>query len=219
MPRFSILGLMGFVIWSAIGLAALRNASDLWGGIMFQTALAAAGIAALGAVILRDRARSWCGGFAFFGGGYLVLAFAPGFAEQVEPKLATTYLLSYVHARGVEVPAHREALAKYQSERAALAKSLARIQPAARGDDSPLRGAITRRMGEIDQDISASQSALAASNPWRILQSSATEFRHFVLVGHSLFALLAGLMGALVARWLYERRARADRRAASTLDA
>jgi hypothetical protein len=44
---------MAFILASAIGLAALRNANDLWAGAMFLVALAAVGIAVLGAVILR----------------------------------------------------------------------------------------------------------------------------------------------------------------------
>jgi hypothetical protein len=57
MRRFSIRTLMSAIVVSAIGLAALRNASDLWAGIMLLVALAAVGVAVLGAIILRGRDR------------------------------------------------------------------------------------------------------------------------------------------------------------------
>jgi hypothetical protein len=57
MRRFSIRALMIFVFVSGIGLAALRNANDLWAGMMMLVALAAVGVAVMGAVILRGTAR------------------------------------------------------------------------------------------------------------------------------------------------------------------
>ena len=59
MRGFSIRTLMAFVLVSAIGLAALRNAGDLWAGMMMQVALTAVGVAVLGAVLLRGRERAW----------------------------------------------------------------------------------------------------------------------------------------------------------------
>jgi hypothetical protein len=55
MRRFTIRTLMSAIVVSAIGLAALRNASDLWAGFMLLVALAAVGVAVLGAIILRGR--------------------------------------------------------------------------------------------------------------------------------------------------------------------
>ena len=44
MGRFSIRTLMASLVVSAVGLAALRNANDLWAGMMFLTALAVVGV-------------------------------------------------------------------------------------------------------------------------------------------------------------------------------
>jgi hypothetical protein len=48
MRRFSIPTLMAFVLVSAVGLAALRNANDLWVGMMILLALTAVGVAGRG---------------------------------------------------------------------------------------------------------------------------------------------------------------------------
>jgi hypothetical protein len=85
---------MVFVFVAGVGLAALRNASDLWAGMMLLVALASVGVAVLGAVLMDDRERAWWLGFAVFGGGYLVAALSP-----VGTALATTHLLEYVTAR------------------------------------------------------------------------------------------------------------------------
>jgi hypothetical protein len=48
MRRFSIRTLMAFLLVPAVALAALRNANDLWAGMMLLTALGAVGVAILG---------------------------------------------------------------------------------------------------------------------------------------------------------------------------
>jgi hypothetical protein len=74
MRRFSIRTLMAFVLVSAVGLAALRTAGDLSAGLLFLVALAAVGVAILGATFMRGAEQAWWIGFALFCGGYLTLA-------------------------------------------------------------------------------------------------------------------------------------------------
>ena len=124
--RFSIRALMALVLVSAVGLAALRNANDLWAGMMLMVALAAVGISVMGAVILRGQERYWWAGFAFFGGGYLALALGPGLSDTLQPQLGTTLVLRGVHSRiaqgtsqiegemlSLELHAQREKWAEY----------------------------------------------------------------------------------------------------------
>lgn len=92
MRRVSIRRVMAFVLVSAIGLAALKNASDLWAGMMLLLAFAVIGTALMAAVILRGQERRWWAGFAFFGGGYLALAFAPWLSDTFRRQLGTTFI-------------------------------------------------------------------------------------------------------------------------------
>jgi hypothetical protein len=73
--RFPIAGLMGAVLVVAIGLAALRNASETWAGVTFLLTCGVLGLAVVGVVCRNGQDRAWWLGFALFGWGYLVLAF------------------------------------------------------------------------------------------------------------------------------------------------
>ncbi len=94
--RFSIAGLMGVVLLSAIGLAALRTPSETWAGIVLLATLAALGIASVGAICLRARSRAGFLGFAVFGWIYMAAAFPP---YGYWPKLPTRSLLEQLAPR------------------------------------------------------------------------------------------------------------------------
>ncbi len=97
MRRFTIRILMAVIVVSAVGLAALRNASELWAGMMLLVALAAIGISLLGILILRGQEQAWSVGFALFAGIYFALALAPWLSEAFWPNLGTTHILIAAH--------------------------------------------------------------------------------------------------------------------------
>jgi hypothetical protein len=88
MRRFSIRSVMSFVIVSALGLAALRNADELWAGMVLLFAMGSVGVAVLGAVFLRGRERAWWAGFAFFAGGTWRSPSIPGLVTPSYPSSA-----------------------------------------------------------------------------------------------------------------------------------
>jgi len=91
----SILGLLGMVLASALGFAALRASTPLAASLAFTAAMTAILVAAL--TLALDRSRTFSLGFLIFGGGYAYLAFAPGSAEDVRPHLATTGALNALY--------------------------------------------------------------------------------------------------------------------------
>jgi hypothetical protein len=96
--RFPIAGLMGAVLAIALGLAALRNATETWAGATFLVTCAVLCLAIVGVVCRRDAERAWWLGFALFGWGYLCLAF------RSEIALPTMTLLDAVATRlGLEI--------------------------------------------------------------------------------------------------------------------
>ena len=103
MRRFSIRTLMAFVLVSAVGMAALRNASDLWAGMMLMAALAAVGVAVLGAALMRDRERAWWLGFGLFGGAYLIVSLIPPLESRLPTSKGLGYFRSKVSNWGSEV--------------------------------------------------------------------------------------------------------------------
>jgi hypothetical protein len=72
--RFPIAGLMLAVLVVAVALAALRNASETWAGVMFLITCGVLSLAIVGVVCRDGPQRAWWLGFALFGWGYLLLA-------------------------------------------------------------------------------------------------------------------------------------------------
>jgi hypothetical protein len=71
--RFSIAGLMGAVLVAAVGLAALKNATETWAGAMLLLTCGTLALAVVGAIYRKGVQRAWWLGFSLFGWGYLVL--------------------------------------------------------------------------------------------------------------------------------------------------
>jgi len=195
--RFSIASLMAFVLIFGVGLAALRNASELWAGMMLLVALGVVGAAVLGAIILRGRERAWWSGFALFAGGYMALAVGPWLSDRFQPQLGTTHLLQYVHGRLIPDPAPTAGqLQELRDMRSGLVAQLDISKRHARSASDPLVRHMRRELEGVDYQLAA---AKAATLP----------YDQFEGVGHCLFALLAGVVGGLVATWFYARRERA----------
>jgi hypothetical protein len=87
------------VVVVAVGVAALRFASELWAGILLILTLGGLGAAVLAFHEGNAAPRSWWRGFALFGWGYLVLAMGPWASEAIAPHLPTTMGLDALYAR------------------------------------------------------------------------------------------------------------------------
>lgn len=199
MRRFSIRSLMALIVVAAIGLAALRNANGLWAGMLLLLALAAIGSAVMGAVILRGKERYWSAGFAFFAGCYLVLAIGPWLSSWYSSRIGTTYLLNQLRHRmfasDVETLSDSEAESLSLREQQ-LEADLARVREESRDPNDASRVlALATRLQAIRVKLTTNQNA-------------APRRADFQDVGHSLFALLAGLVGGTVAVWFSLRRER-----------
>jgi hypothetical protein len=213
MRRFSIRTLMAFVFVSAVGLSAFRNASDLWAGTMLLLALAAVAVAVMGAVIMRGRERYGWAGFAFFGGGYLILSVSP-----LRPQLVTTHLLDYIHAKVVasRISTFEVSRVDQNSLLFKVVTSdgdvISRTVPDQGGKPFATVAATPRKVAESLRNSARAQQDLIISmepvNRWRSAFPGAANYDAFQRVGQGLFALLAGLLGGMVAIWFYERRER-----------
>jgi MFS family permease len=193
MRRISIRTLMAFVLVSAVGLAALRNANELWSGMMLLTALVAVGVAALGAVFTCGKERAFWVGFAFFGGGYLGLTVGPWVSDTFRHQLGTPHLIGYIYEL-IFLSDAKLFLLEKQALEAELAR---RKQTTQNSGHDPTVSAMTRSIRAIQAQLTANKNAGIRYGP-------------FQRVGHSLFALLAGLIGGTVAVWFYARRERAE---------
>jgi hypothetical protein len=220
MRRFSIRSLMAFVLACALGMAALRNANEFWAGAMIMVALAAVGTAVLGALTLRGADRYGWAGFAVFSGGYLVIAVGPWPSDSFKPQLGTTALLTYVRARAADtLTSPTESLPGLQLRRAQLVQQIEAFAAVTRDSFDPALVELKKRLANVDIAIQRAIAGGPSASPWRALRPGAMHVAHFFCVGHSLFSLLAGLVGTAVARGFYARRLRAELPAVASDDA
>ena len=72
-PRLTLASLLGIVGVLALGFAGLASSTTFWTSAAATVTLALLLGAVLGALLLGERERAFCLGFALFGGVYLVL--------------------------------------------------------------------------------------------------------------------------------------------------
>jgi hypothetical protein len=187
LPRFTIAGLMGLVVVVAVGVAALRFASDLWADILLVLTLGTLGAAVLAFHERTGAKRSWWRGFALFGWGYVALALGPWASESIAPRLPTTMGLDALYAR---------------------------MHPTDEGGQA--RGDVTYVLSKRLAAFNASTGAAVAwsatphttARTFALWMANATpEF--FRRVGHCLWALLVACVGGVVGRAFHARGERA----------
>jgi hypothetical protein len=189
--RISIAGLMAVVLFCAVGVAALRAASETWAGLILTATLAILAVGLLGAIYRRGPAHAFWGGFALFGWGYLLLCFGPWFASEVQPHLASTGLLDrlYPQIAGVSPTdtatyIRRVWLDVYGTPPPPQAVSAVRFS----GDGTKI----------AEDPWAAVWQWAGAGQGFRGLRGPAPgPFRR---IGHCLWALMAAMVGGLAAR-------------------
>ena len=222
MRRFSIRGAMSVILVCAVGLAALRNANELWAGVMVLVTMALLGTTLLGVIHQHGQGRAWWLGFGVFAGGYLLLALGPWFSDHIQPTLATTQWLDYVHLQVTSETVPRSSnLRMLQDRRETLAAEMASIRKIVRSANDPAGKRIQRELDSVDIQITQIQgfpSSLTAIAPtvggaraappsgWQVALPGAANYDQFLRIGHCLSALLAGLGGAFVSVQLFASR-------------
>ena len=76
--RLTIAGLMTFVLFAAVGFAALRQPTLLWASAVFTATVLLLSTAVVGALARQGRGRLIWSGAAIFGWAYLLIAFGLG---------------------------------------------------------------------------------------------------------------------------------------------
>lgn len=188
MKRFSIGTLMAVVLVCGVAVAALRDASDSWAGVMLALTLFMLGIALLGILTLRGDRRAFWQGFALFGWGYLVLTMGPWFAGEIQPRLPTTHFLGYAFGR-----LHAERWTLDKSAVLTWKRGMGATAFPAQSGNVDSVGTSTATILVTDFDASAGKGFAFIAVGGNLDQ--------FVRVGHCLFALSVGLVGGLIARW------------------
>jgi hypothetical protein len=102
-----IASLMLLLLPIAVGLAALRDPSELWASALFTLTVLALLVSVMGTVARRGASRMAFLGFALFGGAYLIPAFGPSPWFNPDglrpPPLITRMLLDRIRESKVEL--------------------------------------------------------------------------------------------------------------------
>jgi hypothetical protein len=190
MRRVSIATLMIVVLVCGVAIAALRDASDTWAGVMLLLTFGLLGFALLGIRRRTGARRAYWEGFALFGWSYLVLAFGPWFGDSVQPRLPTTALLDYAHGKLQPATAQTANLSWI------LTGSLNSTAGYVVAPPAPASGSTVAFV--------ASKGTLTATAPTTLaFFLTPTNQEQFRRVGHCLFALLAALIGGMASRRMY----------------
>src|SRR5258705_11148408 len=94
-PRFSLAGLLSTIVFLAIGLAALREATAAWDSGVFGFTLTVLSISALLVIHRTGIKRAYWIGFALFGWTYMVLSLVPA----IEARLPTPTNLALLDSK------------------------------------------------------------------------------------------------------------------------
>jgi hypothetical protein len=199
MKRFTILSLMGLVVVLAVGIAALREANDDWaGGLLLATPLILC-LALLGSLRGKEIHRSRRLGFALFGWAYFALAFL-GLSEGNLARLPTSKLLQYIHQQVVGAMQ-----VKVMFTTGTIVSSVNVPTTLNFTSSSTVAGGAPSQFAFVQ-----GATGPAPPNRWKVVLPGAANYDAFQSVGHCLFALIAGLLGAVAALWFERGRREAD---------
>jgi hypothetical protein len=178
MRSFTILSLMGYVVILAVGLAALRNANAYWAGAVLAVTLILFLTAVLGAIYSSGQARAGWLGFSIFGFAYLSATCSSLLPGRISAQLPTSELIYYVHEQ---------------------------VKPTAQAMSVMAKD----RLGNIygpKLPPPTSPPPTVVPTIWNSLLPRAADHDSFASIGHCLFGLMVGLLGAFIARWFEHRR-------------
>jgi hypothetical protein len=182
--RFNIASLLAVILILGVGFAALRESNDLWDVGLFTLTIGVMLISVLLAVHRKEARRAFWIGFALFGWSYLALSLVP----PIESRLLTTKGLSYLDSK---VPGRSAALTLYTTINSGIGSN--QVQEVVFGIDG-------KQLGTSIQD----QVKIWDVATGKLLAGWGGTTENFVRIGHSLLALLAGWLGGLLSRRLWQ---------------
>jgi hypothetical protein len=206
-PRFTIGNLLVLVLFLAVGLAALRAASEGWDSAVFGLTLLVMLASVLLAVHRDGPRRAYWLGFALFGWTYLALLEIP----SVAGRLPTAHALAYIDSL---VPWRTYAISvQFTPTLGAAAGTPANPATPAPGMVSVIT---TSPTGSMIQGPNAGPIRVWNLAAGRALGGPGDSTEHFIRIGHSLLALILAYLGAFASRSLYLRERRGS--APTTID-
>jgi hypothetical protein len=196
-PRFSIASILAIIGIVGIALAAFRDPSYLWANATFSTAYAALVLAIINVLYSRGARRAYCAGFARCGWAFFAICSVPGLRESLCPRLVTEVIFDVLYPHVAPQP---------PPPAPGMARGPAGIMIQIPGQPGGAVGLV----GMAPQAPAPESRWSAWSEPDRtngvgypigtVFLVSSEAFRQ---IGHSMAALLVGVLGGVYARGRY----------------
>ncbi len=188
--RFHLGTLVIVVLLFGVGFAALRESNEAWDRCIFSMMLGVLLLSILLAIHRLGSLRAFWLGFALFGWIYVALTLVP----PIESRLVTTKALAYLHSK---MPAP-------------YSGGLKDLDADGRSDLFVVNNSQPNSLYYVDkgngtfEDVTPAAVKLSISNIFLGTSpaGSSGTTENFVRIGHSLVALVAGLLGGLLSRHL-----------------
>lgn len=215
MRRISLKSLMLCVSLIAFGLAALRNANEIWAGVILMVTLGTLGTAMLGVICRRGTQRFGWIGFFVFDGGYLLLVYGPWFSSAIQPYMGTTKLFEYAHdsvvtpttayiylgGQAEDIDIHNYILGRIKDIKSGEHQrdnELANLE----SDLIIVKDRLIENGSELTKGMELSPRWQATKRLKSVLPGAQNR-EDFCRVAHCIFAFLAGLIGAVISSRMY----------------
>jgi hypothetical protein len=193
--RFHLGTLVILVLLLGVGLAALRESSEVWDSSIFSITLGVLLISILLAIHRTEKKRAFWLGFALFGSAYLGQSFVP----SIESRLITTRTLGYLDSKMPwSIPG---GLGYFEYVDSSM--DLYFVNNMQTNSLVPNKG-----NGDWIADVTASGSKPAWFSDFSVgtlQKGSIGTTENFIRIGHSLLALIAALLGGQLSRFLHTK--------------
>ncbi len=213
--RFSIAGLMGFVLVAALGFGGLKGADETWASGCYTLIVAALILAVLTALQSRERNRAYWAGFAIAGWVYFGVVFGTfGPFRVIPPQLLTELLFDRLEA--MMHPNDSITLGAFTTVTATVSPpSPVAISGTLTGSTSnPAPPALPVPVPPPALPAPPVPPTIAfastASPRWMMMPPTNMSRIHFSQVAHSLMVLVVGMLGGFYSAWLWARRERRE---------
>jgi hypothetical protein len=192
--RFNIASLLVIIFILGVGLAALRESSEVWQSALFTLTIGVLLVSALFAIHRTEMRRAFWIGFALFGSAYLGLSLVP----SIESRLITTRALAFLDSKiSRSFPL---TIIDFDNDGS--------MDLLVANNSQPMSLDVNNGNGTFQDVTSATGSntswvlnALAVASP----KGSSGTTESFVQIGHSLLALIAAFLGGLLSRYLHTK--------------
>jgi hypothetical protein len=185
--RFHLGTLVILVLLLGVSFAALRESNDIWDSSIFSITIGVLLISILLAIHRAEKRRAYWLGFALFGSVYLGLSLVP----SIESRLITTRALAFLDSK------------------------MARSIPAGLTSNGWTDTLILNNSQSIPLDVNkgtvidSDVTFVDVSTPKMLVKlppsGSSGTTENFVRIGHSLFAVIAALLGGMLSRYLHTK--------------